>query len=293
MKVSIVTDEISSDLETALEIAADWGLKHVELRGVGSQRVGSLEPYWEEHTYQTLRRAGVKVVALSPGIFKILLPQSAAEENTVLRWMEEAEYQAAARQRALVEQHLRVILPQTIKMAQRLEVPTIIVFGFVKPDDSNNPCPTAVIDYLRQAAQQAERAGITLALENEHICWADTAAHTAQIIEQVGSKALRANWDPGNAAYANENPYPEGYRQIKQYLQHVHFKDVSADPRTGRKQCVLQGEIDWHGQLRALQSDGYQGFISIETHCRPKIKSARQSLERIIGTLGPGILGES
>jgi sugar phosphate isomerase/epimerase len=292
MRVSIVTDEISSDLETALEIVGEWGMKYVELRGVGAQRVGQLEPYWEEHVYKTLGQAGVNVVALSPGVFKIPLPQTIPEGNTVLRWMDEAEYYEAAKQQALVEKHLQVVLPNTIKMAQRLGVPTIVVFGFIKPEGTGNACPEAVIAYLRQAAQQAERAGVTLALENEHICWADTAENTAKIIKQIGSKALRVNWDPGNAYFSNENPYPEGYQKIKEYLRHIHFKDVHIDPLIGKKQCVVHGEINWKSQLSDLQSDGYNGFISIETHCRPKIKSAKHTLDRIIETLGQAVLEE-
>jgi hypothetical protein len=34
MKISIVTDEVSSDVETALEIIKSWGVEAVELRSI-------------------------------------------------------------------------------------------------------------------------------------------------------------------------------------------------------------------------------------------------------------------
>jgi len=36
---------------------------------------------------------------------------------------------------------------------------------------------------------------------------------------------------------------------------------------------VGKGQIDWQGQLKALVSDGYPGFLVIETHCAPKEES--------------------
>jgi hypothetical protein len=35
MKISIVTDEISSDVETAIELGLEWGVRDFELRGIG------------------------------------------------------------------------------------------------------------------------------------------------------------------------------------------------------------------------------------------------------------------
>ena len=38
MKLSVVTDEVSSDPETALEILHSWGVEGVELRGIEDTR---------------------------------------------------------------------------------------------------------------------------------------------------------------------------------------------------------------------------------------------------------------
>jgi sugar phosphate isomerase/epimerase len=39
--------------------------------------------------------------------------------------------------------------------------------------------------------------------------------------------------------------------------------------------------IDWSGQIKALQKDQYSGFISVETHMQPKIRSANDALQRL------------
>lgn len=290
IKVAVITDEISSDLETALEIATGWGMKTIELRGVGHQRVGRLSPYWEDHVLKMVRNFDVKVAALSPGVFKIPLPVPVFEGYTVLKWQDEVEYYNAKAQAQTAERHLNEILPATISLAKKLDVPNILIFSFNKPDESRGDCPQLVIDYLKKAARMAEAAGITLILENEHICWGDTAKNTRKIIEKVGSKNLKLNWDPGNAYFAHEVPYPDGYETIKDLIGHVHMKDAVTDRKSGAMQYVVAGEIDWESQLAALREDGYQGYLSIETHCRPKIASAKQTLERIIAVMGKEVL---
>lgn len=67
---------------------------------------------------------------------------------------------------------------------------------------------------------------------------------------------------------------------MRRLVRHVHFKDAMRDPG-GEAQFVLQGEIDWAGQIQALADDGYDGYISVETHLRPKVDTARRSFERL------------
>ena len=46
VKVSVVTDEISSDLESALGILRAWGVDAVELRSIGAERFPEVADYW-------------------------------------------------------------------------------------------------------------------------------------------------------------------------------------------------------------------------------------------------------
>jgi hypothetical protein len=70
MKVSVVTDEVSSDFETALEVIKSWGMEAVELRGIGEQRFPQITDYWKYRLPQLLDEFGLKVIAISPGLFQ-------------------------------------------------------------------------------------------------------------------------------------------------------------------------------------------------------------------------------
>src|SRR5262249_30068175 len=74
MHVSIVTDEVSSDPETALEVISSWGVKCVELRGIGDQRYPRISDYWHYRLPQLLDEFGLKVIAISPGLFQMEPP---------------------------------------------------------------------------------------------------------------------------------------------------------------------------------------------------------------------------
>jgi sugar phosphate isomerase/epimerase len=279
MKLAVVTDELSDDLETALELAADMGLRHVELRGVGGRRVPRLDSYWRRRLPQLLARFRMQVAAISPGLFKIPLPAPVPEGFQVLRWQDREESARERRQEALFTDHRTALLEESLALAQELDCRIVVTFGVVKTPGTT-PVPPAVVEALADAARRAERAGIVLALENEHICWADTGARTAALVRQIGSPALRVNWDPGNALAAGERPYPDGYAAVRGLVAHVHVKDARrVTPDT--VEWTTEGDIDWAGQLRALREDGYDGTLSIETHVRPKIAGVRATLQRL------------
>jgi sugar phosphate isomerase/epimerase len=282
--VAVVTDELSDDLETALELASEMGIDRVELRGVGGRRVPRVDPYWAHRIPELLQRYGMRVVAISPGLFKIPLPSGVPETYQVLRWQDMEEWDQEHRDRLRVDDHRTALLRESIAFATALGCTTIVVFGFVR--SSREPVPPAAIrSILEDAAREAERAGVVLALENEHICWAADGGTTAALVREVASPALRINWDPANALVAGETPFPDGYASVRGLVHHVHVKDARRLPDCGYEWRV-HGDVEWEGQLRALVEDGYRGSVAIETHVRPKVAGVRETLARIRRILG-------
>ncbi len=133
---------------------------------------------------------------------------------------------------------------------------------------------------LHQAAKKAEEANVKLAIEVEAGYWADTGRHTAEIIQAIEHPSLGVNWDPGNAFEAGDTPFPDGYQKVQPFVQHVHFKDLERDSG-GHCTYVIEGQIDWAGQVEALFNDGYDGHISVEPHMQPKVRSVKAMTERL------------
>jgi sugar phosphate isomerase/epimerase len=283
VKISLVTDELSSDPETAIEIAAGWGIHDFELRGYFNDRA----PFFSAHQKQRLRdlldEYQARIIAVGPGLFKAPFPSKAAPRSP-LGWMDRAFYEAWEGDRQQLRFHLEELLPAALDYANELGAAMVVTFGFDRGGAPPGFPPDEVLSALRDAAEQAEAAGLLLVIENEAGFWADTGARTAEIVRSVAHPSLKVNWDPGNAFFSGDLPYPPGYAAVRDYVGHVHFKDArrAAD---GQPDYVLEGQIDWAGQIRALALDGYQGFISVETHTRPKVAGTRFLVERLAGLI--------
>jgi sugar phosphate isomerase/epimerase len=280
MHICLLTDEISADPETAIELGVAWGVHDFELRGYFTDRAPLFSPYQKERLRSLLAEYNARIVSLGPGLFKMPLPAAQSPQDS-LAWLECGAYERWAEAQRLVHYHLEVLLPTSLEYARELGIPRLAIFGFDRSGAPPGNPPSEAIEILRQAACQADAYGVELVLENEAGFWADTGQRTAQIIRLVDHPALGVNWDPGNAFFAGDCPYPDGYSAVRGLVRHVHFKDACRDPESGEFRYTLDGQIDWAGQIMALASDGYSGFISIETHLRPKVDAARLSLKRL------------
>ncbi len=257
LELGIVSDEISNDFAEAMRYASVWGISLVEIRLLTSGRVPNVDKEDIEEVQRYLRRGDVRITALSPGIFKH--PLSRLNE---------------------LKEELSVALPRTIEMAKTLSVPLIIVFGFKREEGEPVSRYNIAVDFLRRAASTAARAGVKLAIENEPGFWCDTGANTRKMIDDVGSSALGANWDPANAYGTSELPYPDGYLAVREKIFNVHAKDTKQGSLV---QCVPIGEgvLDWDGQISALMHDKVVSHVTIETHCLPLIENSRRNVDAL------------
>jgi sugar phosphate isomerase/epimerase len=279
MKISIVTDEISADPETAIELGVEWGVKDFELRGFSTNRVPLLNPFQKSRIRELLDEFNVKIVAISPGLFKCPFPIG-QRERFPLRIFDQALYQQWRQPRDVVRYHQEELLPLSIEYAKEIGAARIIAFSFERSFTSELIVPDEILIALRQAAEQTGAAGLELVIEVEANFWVDTGRNAAEMMQAVDHPALGVNWDPGNAIVAGDKPYPDGYGAVHDFVKHVHFKDV-AFGADGGYSYALEGDIDWAGQISALTADGYTGYISVETHMEPKVRCARAMTERL------------
>jgi sugar phosphate isomerase/epimerase len=279
MEISIVTDEISADPETAIELGVQWGVKCFELRGYFNQRAPQFSPYQKQHLREVLNRFGARIIAIGPGLFKMPLPPAAPPQSS-LSWMASAAYSNWTEEREAVRYHLHELLPRSLEYASELGVDRIVTFGFDRGGAPAGAPPDEILEALSRAAQAAHAAGMHLVLENEAGFWADTGSRTAEIVRAVNHPGLAVNWDPGNAFFAGDCPFPDGYQAVRDLVRHVHVKDARRGP-DGSLEYVSQGDIRWSEQIQALMEDGYSGYLSVETHLAPKVAEAQSSVQRL------------
>ncbi len=250
MRLSVITDEISQDLDLALGVCADLGIRTVELRAVGGTNIVSHDLGSLQRIKSTLADGDFDVCAISSPFLKCHLYDGGAPQGA----MHSATPASREEQWGILESSLRV--------ARLLGAPVVRAFSFwraEKPEEVREE----VADVLSEAARRAESAGLVLGLENEHTCNIGTGIEAGWVLGRIASPSLGVIWDPGNEAMLGSRPFPDGYGHIRGRIAHVHLKDVDVEGNWVR---VGAGVIDYPGQLRALAEDGYAGVLSLETH---------------------------
>jgi len=279
MKICLLTDEISADPETAIELGVQWGIHDFELRGYYTDRAPRFSPYQKLRLKDMLGRYDARVVAIGPGLFKFPLASDRPEEFS-LPWLDQALYKHWFNGKKQIDEHLNELLPESLDYANELGAQLVLVFGFDRAGLPPGSPPEELLNILLKAAERAKAAGLRLVIENEAGFWADTGERTARIVRAVNHPCLGVNWDPGNAFCEGDTPFPDGYGHVRNLVQHVHFKDARRTG-AGNFEFTGEGQVDWAGQIQALAADGYSGFISVETHIRPKVAGALRALNRL------------
>lgn len=159
-----------------------------------------------------------------------------------------------------------------LEVAEQLKAPVCRVFGgHVNRSDPSAipPALQRIIDVLGDLAPKAEAMGLVLALEN-HGGLPCTGEEQVQVIEAVGSPALRATIDFGNYMQGGQEGH-EGAAAAAKYTGYVHIKDNEKIPSDETphgwtfKSCTIgQGDVDIPACLRAIRGAGYDGYAAIE-----------------------------
>ncbi len=257
-KTSVITDEISQDLQIAIELAKRFSLDAVEIRSVYDK--GPFEFITEDlHSMnKQIKDAGLKVSAISAPFYK-------CDMNN--------EEEVAA--------HL-VGLENCIKAAKIFDTNMIRGFAFWtngKLDD----CIDKIVELYQKPIEMLKDTGITLVLESDPSVNTTNAFELSKVLDAINHPQVKALWDPGNNIYSPnfETPYPDGYQYIKPHMAHVHLKDAVLDEENNAIGCCFgAGLVDFKGQLQSLIDDGYDGYVVMETHYRIVSVLSKEILER-------------
>jgi L-ribulose-5-phosphate 3-epimerase len=140
---------------------------------------------------------------------------------------------------------------QGIEVAEAMGAKVILLAFFGKGDLRDDPQGTNnVVQRLRQVAPDAEVAGVTLGIES----WLSADQHV-DIIERVGSHAVKVYYDVANSHKAGYDIYQE-IRRLGPLICQFHAKDY--DDLYGK------GSIDFKEVRRAIDDAGYLGWLVME-----------------------------
>lgn len=265
MKLGVITDGISRDLEHALKVMNETGLEYADLQFVWDKEIGDQTPEEIQKIKDLITQYGVKVPCITRHNFVGLPVMTTTTADDAFQKHFEGFKRCIHIAKELESPFVRV-------MSCRKEM---IIFGHNGADQwvASTGAWDKLLKLMEVPVKLAEEEGITLAVETGNNAMITSAYLARKLIDDLGTNHLKVIWDISNTLYCTDIPYPDGYEQIKDHLGHIHIKDCKADIARATVQFCPLGEGDMAPYLEdiaaALKRDNYQGFVSLESVYRP------------------------
>jgi sugar phosphate isomerase/epimerase len=240
MKLAVIGDELAQDCRVVANTVAQLGFDAVEIRSVDETPPHLLSDDQLAEVSTILAEHSLAPAGFAPPVFKVAMPRTDDE----LR-------QAAD------------LLVDSCRKAALLGAPHVRIFTFYRAGD---PDPVLAARIARRILSGLSLP-VPLVVETGMRTNTPTVRHVITFLDELGRDDLGILWDPGNSVFSGWDPapFPADYELGRDRIRHVHVKD----PDSTRGYVRLgDGDLDWPSILDLLAQDGYEGFLSLETHWR-------------------------
>lgn len=254
-RTAVITDEISQELKTASRLAASFGVQALEIRSVNEKNPFEQTQADVKENARIARDFGLSVCAVASPLFKCDIGDEAAYRTHV---------EGAAR-----------VMDAALTYGARL------VRGFTFWNRGAGEADfDRIIDLYTPVVKLAEQRGVTVVLESEPSVATSNIELLSRFLKRMACPAVAALYDAGNeiADLDAPPPYPDGYEKLKPYIRHVHLKDMKRVAGGFAPAMLGEGDVDFHGVIGRLKRDGYNGFVSVETHYRMRTEQLDDEL---------------
>jgi len=210
----------------SLEMAKRLGLDGVQVDfGSGQNDLPLCNPELQKKFIEAAKQHDVQVASLALGVLNNVPYKS---DPRTERWVSDS-----------------------IDVCKAMGTNVVLMAFFGKGDLRNDKKGTeVVVERLKRVAPKAEKAGVFLAIES----WLSAEQHL-DIIDRVGSPAVKVYYDVGNSYKAGYDIYEE-IRLLGKQICEFHAKDY--DDLYGK------GTIAFEEVRRAMDDIGYRGWIVME-----------------------------
>jgi L-ribulose-5-phosphate 3-epimerase len=207
---------------TGLDLAKQIGLSGIQVDlGTKENNLHLRQKALQDLYIQKSKETGVKITSLAIAALNDVPYKSAPETE---QWVEDS-----------------------IDVAKAFGVKVVLLAFFEKNDLRNDDKGKAeVVRRLKKVAPKAEKAGVTLGIESYL-----TAEEHLDIMEKVGSNAIKVFYDFRNATDAGNDIYKEVKLLGKKNICELHMKENGF--------LLDKGTIDWTKVRRSLDDINFRG----------------------------------
>ncbi|MFT4122428.1 MAG: sugar phosphate isomerase/epimerase family protein [Microbacteriaceae bacterium] len=232
-------DEIDDDPRIQFAVLRALGAGHADVRSAWGTGVLDLDTERLQSLAAIAREAGITVSVIASPIGKSPAGADPGDE--------------------------RRRLARAVTAARILGTPFVRMFSFF-PDAGRSQAQIRddVLHRLSLLARDAEAAGVVLLHENEKRIYGDIPERVLDVVESVGSPALRLTWDSANFVQVGVAPFTQAYAPLHEHVVSLQIKDAHAG--TGIVCPAGAGDGELPETIAAFRDDGFCGVVSLEPH---------------------------
>lgn len=269
-------------VEQALTLFRDIGLDGAELVVQDGYRC-AIPQQAEQNELEKIRntadRLGLKIIALTPYYSRF---------NDLEAGVREAEIQGIRR----VIEYAGVLGAKYIR---------IYAGNYAQTDtDPDGRKRAYLVDSMRRLGEDAQRAGVTLVMENHFNTMTVSAADSISVAQEINHPAVGILYDQANLTFTGNESWERALELQFSGIRYTHVKDLvfrgenteftssdvshpKEEERNVTTKIVGEGVIPWPAILQALKDRGYEGWLSLEYERRwhpQDIPDARIGMKR-------------
>jgi sugar phosphate isomerase/epimerase len=286
MRLSIVNDQLSLDLHTALEIIAEFQCKELELRQVGFDAVPNIDERWIAIAEKAVNARKLRVTSLHSDLFRASPPSDADAEKVL---------SLAARLKAQL-----VIVGGCATSGLSTSADTHVPNDTLSQRDSNIAHdseedeedeefseddvilpPEKDLEAYRKFATEAERRGIQVALTPDPESYAGTAEEAVALVTAVGVKNFGLDWDVAGCFGAGDGSGLDALEDVLPVMKSLRVRDAVRRGMGADWVSLGKGVIPWEDIFEQLYEGGFRGPVILEPRFAPKIREARAALPMV------------
>ncbi|MBN2154605.1 MAG: sugar phosphate isomerase/epimerase [Candidatus Lokiarchaeota archaeon] len=261
-QLTVITDELTQDFRTALNIASSIGLKTVEIRKIWNKNIALFTDEELQRLKNHLNKKNMNVSVVASPFGKCVLPSSIWATNKNASLSMNPNYNMS-------------YFDRIVEISDFFNTPYIRFFNFLKMGPITEKKWREMITLLKPYADKAKEKKKILVLENESVCFSDTIANTIRFLNEIDSPAVKLNLDPGNFFSMHQPTTPEAYEVFytNGWVQHMHIKDARTRilKLLSLFDVVGTGKIDYKALIQQAVDHDYTGYFSLETHANSNL----------------------
>ena len=232
-KLSLISDEFSSDLDGQIDVAQKIGVSAIDMRSIGELNVSDMSRKYLDEVIYRVKNSGLSIASLASSLGK----------------------------RPAADEFMADSLFNLLEVCVKHKIPNIRIFG--KKCDYWTGTEAGPLDWIMSLRDEVAKTNVELVVEPERGTGIDDPLMGLHLLKVLRFPNLKLVWDSGNFVMQGyRHPVTELYDDLNGYIGHIHVKDFSIEHQRACRPGDGEGQIT--ELLQQTFMDKFTGWVSLE-----------------------------